>query len=409
MEGRLSKGIAAEGQASSPAGFQVVASLLDAVDRPLFVSDRSGQILFSNLHAQDALTASGLQAKPELNLFRDLLRADRKAVLSQLQAGKQEVDLPLEGLHGAFRARVRWLPEPDWLAVFVEESTAEPPADEAEMRHTVQELLQEREITYRNLLAAYLRLQEANRQKTVFLASAAHELKTPLAVMKGYYELLLSGSLGKLSEKQKDILRESKESCDRLVRLVSMFLNYSALESGKLVLQLHENDLRDCVNDMTVRWHDAFHRAGVHLDIQVAADLPLFRFDYQKVQQCMVNLIDNALKHTPAEGRVTLAARPHFWERRQAEASPSDERRRANGHRPNSVLISVTDTGRGIAAEFHQEIFEEFVRVDPSSSGMGLGLAITKRLIQAHRGKVWVDSELGRGSVFSFLLPIFAD
>jgi signal transduction histidine kinase len=122
-----------------------------------------------------------------------------------------------------------------------------------------------------------------------------------------------------------------------------------------------------------------------------------------------VNLIDNALKHTPAEGRVTLAARPHFWERRQAEASPSDERRRANGHRPNSVLISVTDTGRGIAAEFHQEIFEEFVRVDPSSSGMGLGLAITKRLIQAHRGKVWVDSELGRGSVFSFLLPIFAD
>ena len=254
----MSKGIAAEGQASSPAGFQVVASLLDAVDRPLFVSDRSGQILFSNLHAQDALTASGLQAKPELNLFRDLLRADRKAVLGQLQAGKQEVDLPLEGLHGAFRARVRWLPEPDWLAVFVEESPAEPPADEAEMRHTVQELLQEREITYRNLLAAYLRLQEANRQKTVFLASAAHELKTPLAVMKGYYELLLSGSLGKLSEKQKDILRESKESCDRLVRLVSMFLNYSALESGKLVLQLHENDLRDCVNDMTVRWHDAF-------------------------------------------------------------------------------------------------------------------------------------------------------
>ncbi len=71
----------------------------------------------------------------------------------------------------------------------------------------------------------------------------------------------------------------------------------------------------------------------------------------------------------------------------------------------NSVLVSISDTGSGIAAEFHQEIFEEFVRVDPSSSGMGLGLAITKRLIQAHRGKVWVDSELGRGSSFSFLLP----
>ena len=107
--------------------------------------------------------------------------------------------------------------------------------------------MQEREITYRNLLAAYLRLQEVNRQKTVFLASAAHELKTPLAVMKGYYDLLLTGSLGKISEKQRDILQESKESCDRLVRLVSMFLNYSALESGKLVLQLHDNNFTDCV------------------------------------------------------------------------------------------------------------------------------------------------------------------
>ena len=146
------------------------------------------------------------------------------------------------------------------------------------MRQKVQDLIQEREITYRNLLAAYLRLQEANRQKTVFLASAAHELKTPLAVMKGYYDLLLSGSLGKLSEKQRDILRESKESCDRLVRLVSMFLNYSALESGKLVLQLHENDLRDCVNDLAGRWQDAFQRADVRLDITIhpdAAALPI--------------------------------------------------------------------------------------------------------------------------------------
>jgi signal transduction histidine kinase len=399
----------AEKQASRQAGFQLVASLLDALDRPLLVSDRTGQILFTNLHAQDALQAQGLDAKPELNLFHDVLRADRREVLRQLEGGQQEVHLPLESADGKTRARVRWLPEPDWLAVFIEPSPNEPAADEAEMRQKVQDLIQEREITYRNLLAAYLRLQEANRQKTVFLASAAHELKTPLAVMKGYYELLLSGSLGKVSEKQRDILKESKESCDRLVRLVSMFLNYSALESGKLVLQFHENDLRDCVNDLAGRWKDAFQRAEVHLDIDLHANLPMFRFDYQKVQQCIVNLIDNALKHTPPGGRVTLRAEPHFWERRLAEASPSEERRRGSGQRANSILITVTDTGSGIAAEFHQEIFEEFVRVDPSSSGMGLGLAITKRLIQAHRGKVWVDSEEGRGSSFSFLLPIYVE
>jgi signal transduction histidine kinase len=373
--------------------FQLVASLLDALDRPLLVSDRAGLVLFTNLHAQNALNALAWSAKPDPNLFRDILHADGKSILSQLERGKQDVMLPIETSQGKSLARVRWLPEPDWLAVYIEPCPGEASADEAQMRQTVQELMQEREITYRNLLAAYLRLQEANRQKTVLLGSAAHELKTPLAVMKGYYDLLLSGSLGKLSERQQEILRESKESCDRLVRLVSMFLNYSAL------------DLRDCVNDLSSRWQDAFQRANVRLDVQVHPDLPLFKFDYQKVQQCIFNLIDNALKHTPAAGSVTLRVQPHFWERRISDASPTEERRRGHGPRPNSVLVSVTDTGHGIAAEFHQEIFEEFVRVDPSSSGMGLGLAITKRLIQAHRGKVWVDSEPGRGSSFSFLLP----
>ena len=201
----------------------------------------------------------------------------RRESLDSSKAGEQEINLPLESPDGKSRARVRWLPEPDWFVVYIEPVAVEVPPDEAEMRQTVQELMQEREITYRNLLAAYLRLQEVNRQKTVFLASAAHELKTPLAVMKGYYDLLLSGSLGKLSDRQRDILQESKESCDRLVRLVSMFLNYSALESGKLVLQLRENDLRDCINDLTCRWQEAFQRANVRLDLKLDPDLPLFQ------------------------------------------------------------------------------------------------------------------------------------
>ncbi len=395
-----------EQQTSGQAVFQVVASLLDALDRPLMVSDRSGRVLFSNLQAQDKFSGSGADSKPEINLFADFLHADRKGILNQLEGGEQEVNLPIESPEGMCRARIRWLPEPDWLVVYIEHAPSEAPSDEAEMRQTVQELMQEREITYRNLLAAYLRLQEVNRQKTVFLASAAHELKTPLAVMKGYYDLMLSGSIGKLSERQSEILRESKESCDRLVRLVSMFLNYSALESGKLVLQLRDNDMRDCANDLTCRWQEAFQRAKVRLDLKLQGNLAPFKFDYQKVQQCMANLLDNALKHTPAGGCVTLRVEPHFWERRISEAAPSTERRRDRESIPNSVLVAVTDTGSGIPAEYHQEIFEEFVRVNPASSGMGLGLAITKRLIQAHRGKVWVDSESGRGSSFSFLLPI---
>jgi signal transduction histidine kinase len=407
-EGGLSKTAAVEKQSVGSATLQVVASLLDAIDRPLLVSDRRGQVLFANLHAQDALGFSKFENNSAPDLFSDILVANRKQVLSKLERGEQEVHLPVPTTEGALRARIRWLPEPDWLTVYIEPTHPEPAAEEAEMRRTVEELIEEREITYRNLLAAYLRLQEANREKTVLLASAAHELKTPLAVMKGYYDLLLSGSLGKLRERQVDILRESKESCDRLVRLVSMFLNYSALESGKLALQLHENDIRDCVNDVATRWKDAFQRADVRLDLRIPPRLPVFQFDYQKVQQCIVNLLDNALKHTPNGGTIRLTVQLHFWERRVAEveSAPAEDRRHGGEQRPNSILLTVTDTGSGIAAEFHQEIFDEFVRVDPSSSGMGLGLAITKRLIQAHRGKIWVDSELGRGSSFSFLLPI---
>src|SRR6202023_3432385 len=167
------------------------------------------------------------------------------------------------------------------LMVQLEPAGGAPPEDDlsgaggASLQPTVQALLQEREITYRNLLAAYLRLQEVNRQKTVFLASAAHELKTPLAVIKGYYDLLLSGSLGKLADKQRDILEESKESCERLVRLVSVFLKYSALESGKLILHLRENDVRDCLGELSARWHDAFGRKQVRLDTVFNGELPI--------------------------------------------------------------------------------------------------------------------------------------
>jgi len=101
-----------------------------------------------------------------------------------------------------------------------------------------------------------------------------------------------------------------------------------------------------------------------------------------------------------------LRARPHFWERRVTQVTPVEERRRFRLPRPNSVEVSVTDSGAGIAPEHHQEIFEDFMRVDKNTSGMGLGLAIAKRLIQAHRGKIWVESEAQKGSTFAFLLPM---
>jgi signal transduction histidine kinase len=385
----------------------VIAGLLDLLDQPILISDRLGRILQANARGKKRLAPEGLSFESSLNLFSDLLRISPSVIADRVEAGEHHIDSKFACCGGAALARIQWLPEADWLVVRIEETeTRAVPGQPAATQHTVQALLQEREITYRNLLAAYLRLQEVNRQKTVFLASAAHELKTPLAVIKGYYDLLLSGSLGKLTDKQRDILQESKESCERLVRLVSMFLNYSALESGKLVLHLRENDLRDCLSELATRWHEAFVRKHVRLETVLNADIPIFKFDYQKVQQTVANLLDNSLKHTPAGGSVTFRAELHFWERRSAEEVQTQDRRRERIQHPNCIKVSVSDSGPGIASEHHQEIFEDFVRVDRTSSGMGLGLAIAKRLVQAHRGKIWVESEPRRGCTFTFLLPI---
>ena len=187
----------------------------------------------------------------------------------------------------------------------------------------------------------------------------------------------LAGETSRIGDNRR-ILRYVAKYTINAARTFGIDRHIGSLESGKLVLQMRENDLRDCLAEMASRWSDAFQRKGVKLEKHIDPSIPTFKFDYQKVQQAAANLLDNALKHTPSGGTVTLRARPHFWERRVAEVAPLEERRRFRLPRPNSVEVSVTDSGAGIAPEHHQEIFEDFVRVDRNTSGMGLGLAIAK-------------------------------
>jgi signal transduction histidine kinase len=264
--------------------------------------------------------------------------------------------------------------------------------------------------TQQELLQAYMQLQERYHRCTDALASAAHDLKTPLAILSGYIELLQNEKLGPLSERQRSILQEMQASSARLEHFIQDFLTFSVLETGELKMKFEAGNMNACLSEVCTFWSARFQQKSVALYFLANEKLPPVVFDYAKVQRVLSNLLDNAAKFTPAGGTVWLHAEPHMWERRSNYlAPPPNERRKQRSEVPNSVKVSVSDTGPGIAPEFHQEIFDDFFRLahaGVSGEGVGLGLAIARRLVQAFGGKIWVESEHGAGSKFCFLLPL---
>jgi len=259
------------------------------------------------------------------------------------------------------------------------------------------------------LLQAYMQLQERYRRCTDALAAAAHDLKTPLAILAGYIELLQSEKLGDLSERQRNVLKDMQSSSVRLEHFIQDFLTFSVLETGELKMRFEMADMNGCLSEVCTFWSTRFQEKGVALYFLPNEKLQRFMFDGAKVQRVVSNLLENAVKFTPQGGTVWLHAEPYMWERRTIYTPdlPHD-RRRQKAEVPNSVKVSVSDTGPGIGPEFHQEIFDDFFRLpqgDTQCDGMGLGLAIARRLVQAFGGKIWVESELGSGCKFSFLMP----
>ena len=263
---------------------------------------------------------------------------------------------------------------------------------------------------YAELLQAYDRLEEESRRRTTALATAAHELKTPLSIMAGYLEVLLSGKVGPLSDRQRQILQDIQANGARLQQFIGDFLAYSALETGNVNMRFEAGDLNACLSEVCSFWLHRFHQKGVALYFLANEKLKSFLFDNYKVQHIVSNLLDNALKATPAGGTVWLNADLHLWDRRSGKpARVTTERRKHVSTSFNTVRITVSDTGIGIDPEFQQEIFDDFFKVptvETQPSSMGLGLAIARRLVQAHGGKIWMESQPGSGSKFSFLLPL---
>ncbi len=236
------------------------------------------------------------------------------------------------------------------------------------------------------LLRDVTRLAELDRLKSEFVMTASHELRTPLTSIGMSIDLLLEGALKKLNEKEQQLLSAAHEDLQRLKALVNNLLDLSRIEAGKMEMEFSGSPVRPLFEKVVDSFKIPAEQKGVGLSFEVRAGLPNGKMDENKIAWVLTNLISNALHFTPRGGTIRL----------MAEAFGP------------FVQISVSDNGPGIPYEYQSKIFDKFVQVksDKILGGSGLGLTISKEIVHAHGGTIWVDSVPGEGSRFNFTLPV---
>jgi signal transduction histidine kinase/putative methionine-R-sulfoxide reductase with GAF domain len=231
-------------------------------------------------------------------------------------------------------------------------------------------------------------IEAANQHKSEFLANVSHELRTPLNAIIGFSEVLLEKYFGELNDKQNEYVGDILSSGRHLLSLINDILDLSKIEAGHMELEVTTFHLPDAIENALLLVRERASRHGIKLDRVIDDRLGDFTGDERKVKQVLVNLLSNAVKFTPEGGRIKVEARLG----------------------DSAVITSVTDTGIGIASEDQEVIFEEFRQVGSNYAqkreGTGLGLSLTRKFVEMHGGKIWVESELGNGSTFTFTLPI---
>ena len=237
---------------------------------------------------------------------------------------------------------------------------------------------------------SYATLEIASQHKSQFLANMSHELRTPLNAILGYNALLQDGLYGELPPKTKDVLDRVEKNGKHLLGLINDVLDLSKIEAGQLVLGIEGYSMRDVVQTVVSATESLAAAKSLPLRVEVAEGMPKGRGDERRITQVLLNLVGNAIKFTD-EGEVRISA------------SSGD----------GKFSVAVSDTGPGIPTSEQSRIFEEFHQIDSSNikkkGGTGLGLAIAKRIVELHRGRMWVVSEVGRGSTFHFEVPVRAE
>ncbi|HBB95061.1 MAG TPA: hypothetical protein DC054_06695 [Blastocatellia bacterium] len=236
------------------------------------------------------------------------------------------------------------------------------------------------------LLEDITHLREIDRLKSEFIATASHELRTPLTSVQMGVHLLLEGAAGELNDKQTEVLGACREDCERLDKLMRDLLDLSKIEAGESQPELLPVKVRELIMDEVETLRPQVEAKGLSFLVDIPVDLPRIMADRSQVERVVANLVVNAIRYTrQGEIRINAEARGHY------------------------VAVSVSDTGEGIPAEYLSHIFDKFVQVPGAATGgAGLGLAISRLIVEAHGGQISVQSKVGHGSTFTFTLPVAA-
>jgi signal transduction histidine kinase len=229
-------------------------------------------------------------------------------------------------------------------------------------------------------------LEVASKHKSEFLANMSHELRTPLNAIAGFSQVLREKLFGEINEKQEEYLEDILSSANHLLDLINDILDLSKVEAGQVELEVATFSLRQALERGIMMMRELAIKNGVQLDLDADTSVDLVEGDERRIQQVIFNLLSNAVKFTPEGGRIDVST-----------AADNGE-----------VQVTVRDTGPGIAREDQERIFQEFQQTNVGAEqheGTGLGLALSKRLIELHGGRIWVESEIGKGSTFVFTLP----
>jgi len=240
---------------------------------------------------------------------------------------------------------------------------------------------------FKELEAANRELAAASQHKSEFLANMSHELRTPLNAIIGFSEVLSDRMFGELNEKQEEYLKDIYASGTHLLSLINDILDLSKIEAGRMELELTEFDLPTAIDNALMLVRERAGRRSIALHTNIDDRLGGIQADERKVRQVVLNLLSNAIKFTSEGGRIDVGAVP----------------------KDGLVAVSVSDTGIGIAPEDQETVFEEFRQVGTAAKkveGTGLGLALCRKYVELHGGRIWVKSQEGVGSTFTFTIPV---